>query len=120
MCYSGFPGAPAASTFELRSLRESPVVQDRFGCSQMVLELDQPRIILVRPSQIQFFQLLQPGFLDRLPEQSWHASQFVKPFVRTTVLVDDRLFMSKRENAGDRAVIYASKPYGQSVTEAVH
>ena len=100
----GFQGGVEAASFDMGLVWKLPVSNGSPGGTEMIFESDQSQILFIGASQIEFLQVFRLGILDRLPEEAGHPTQIVKSLIGTTILVNDRLFVAQRQDAGNRAV----------------
>src|SRR5436190_14920456 len=89
-------------------VRGLPVINGGPGRPQVVFESDKTGIGFVRTPEIQLLELLRFAILNCLPKEAGHRTHVVKALIRAAVLINNRLLVTQRQNAGDRKIINSS------------
>lgn len=86
----------------------------------MLLEPDQAGVIWIGASEVEFLSPQLFALLDRFPHQQWHPAQIMEPGIRTAVLVDKRVFVKQRNDAGNGLTVFGHQVNAQLVGETLH
>src|SRR3989442_1437280 len=84
----------------------------------MLLEGNQPGIVAVRSSQVEFFSPCLLGILDDLPEEQRHTTEIVQTRIGATVLVDHPLSVAQGQDARHRLALLGGDVDKRILTEA--
>ena len=86
---------------------------------ELILKRNQAGILHIRTPKI---EPLCPSCLtlfNEFPEQEWHPTNVVVPFVRTPIFVNDTIFDVQSEHCGDGSPAISNDPDLDSVTHAL-
>ena len=84
----------------------------------MILEGDQPRVVVVRTTEIELSPPAAFGILDRSPHQREHAPIPVVGGVGTPVLVNSRAPVIDHKDGGNRSLLMASEVNRRDLAKA--
>lgn len=91
--------APTRARTFCGDLAVSPICQSGLRCAPAILESDEAGVVPIRPSQIEFPKSVVPGILDYFPKYQVCTPEVAEPLVGATILVNDRGFVSERQDA---------------------
>src|SRR4029077_8841661 len=86
----------------------------------MSLERNQSRIRGRSPAQIALFSSVLFVLLNDLPEQEGHSPQIVKTSIGATILINQGVLVTERNNAGNRIATFRQEMNRQPIAQAIH
>jgi len=100
--------------------RSEPQVCERgLGCAPTIFESDESLLIGVRAPKIQEAEPRVLCLLDGPPKKEMHPSEIAETGVRASVLVNQRIFVPKREHGGYGALVFVRQSKLERVTKAI-